>query len=448
MNNNNLEIKSLNGNVYVYNYKYNLIQPQILYDNENVEIMSKDYIAATQDISAYDFIHNDINEKYRMLCLVLTDDCNFRCKYCANSSMYKYSKGYSHKSMSYEIIDRALQFYYTKYKKNVEIDPNIRFTIVFYGGEPLLQFPKIEYVVNKVKNEFQIDHPIFMITTNGYLLNDSIISLFKEFKFDVNISMDGYEEIHDLNRVTTSGLKTFDQVLRNFRILYHELGKEHVGIMTTFDSQVSPLKLYNFYKNNPDLDECLRRISSVADVNTDYYDKIPKYSNYEEELILLYNLFHKNDETTFLRKFFEDKFDIITKKKTFQDYLYALCSPISAKLTVSTNGDIHICEKINENYPIGNVYDGINKEKAYEYYKDVVQIRNEKCSKCILYNICVPCFAQLSRDGKKFALEEGQCRRYKEAYIQVLELYCTFLDNVDWPSNYDPDCNKELLDKL
>ena len=104
MDNNLLEIKSLNGNVYVYNYKYNLIQPKILYDNEKVEIMAKEYIATMQEISAYHFIHRDINEKYRLLCLVLTDDCNFRCKYCANSSMYKYSKGYSHKSMSYEII--------------------------------------------------------------------------------------------------------------------------------------------------------------------------------------------------------------------------------------------------------------------------------------------------------------------------------------------------------
>ena len=118
MNNNLLEIKSFNGNIYVYNYKYNLIQPQILYDNEKVEIMAKEYFAATQEISAYDFIRKDINEKYRMLCLVLTDDCNFRCKYCANSSIYKYSKGYSHMSMSYETIDRALQFYYEKYVGN------------------------------------------------------------------------------------------------------------------------------------------------------------------------------------------------------------------------------------------------------------------------------------------------------------------------------------------
>ncbi|EIC95201.1 4Fe-4S single cluster domain / radical SAM additional 4Fe4S-binding SPASM domain multi-domain protein [Lachnoanaerobaculum saburreum F0468] len=448
MNNDILEIKSFNGNTYIYNYKYNIIQPKVLYDDKKVEIMAKEYAVESQYMSACDFICKEINEKYRMLCLVLTDNCNFRCKYCANSSVYRYSKGYSSESMSYQTIDRALEFYYEKYRKNLKIDPNIRFTIVFYGGEPLLQFSKIEYIVNRVKNEFSIAHPVYSITTNGYLITDKMISLFKEFKFDVNISMDGYEEIHDLNRRTSSGLKTFNKVLSNFRLLYNELGKENVGIMTTFDCQVSPLKLYDFYKNNLDVDECLRRVSFVTDENTDYYKNITKYSDYDNEIMTLYKFFNKNNKITFIKKLFEDRFDIITKKKTFQDYLYTLCSPISAKLTVSTNGNIHICEKINENYPIGNVYEGINKEKAYEYYKDIVKIRNERCSKCKLYNLCIPCFAQLGRGGTNFTLEEEQCTKYKESYIRILELYCTFLDNVDWQLNFYPDYNKGLLDKL
>ena len=41
--------------------------------------------------------------------------------------------------------------------------------------------------MNRVKKEFSIDHPVYSITTNGYLITDKMISLFKEFKFDVNI---------------------------------------------------------------------------------------------------------------------------------------------------------------------------------------------------------------------------------------------------------------------
>ena len=49
MNNDILEIKSFNGNTYIYNYKYNIIQPKVLYDDKKVEIMAKEYAVESSE---------------------------------------------------------------------------------------------------------------------------------------------------------------------------------------------------------------------------------------------------------------------------------------------------------------------------------------------------------------------------------------------------------------
>lgn len=448
MEKNVLEIKSLNGNLYIYNYEYNLIQSKDIYDHQKVEEMAIRYKSVIHEIAEEDFLNNEQYEKYRCLCLILTDDCNFRCSYCANSSVYKYSKGYKRKTMDYKTLDKALYFYYEKYKKNIIKDPNIKFTIVFYGGEPLLEFEKIKYVIKKVENEFHIKKPIYSVTTNGYVLNDAMVDIFKQYRFDVNVSMDGYKEIHNLNRRTKSGKETFEKVVKNFRKLYATLGKDSVGVITTFDRQVSPERLYTFYKENPDIDSCLRRVASVTDINTAYYEMTPAYSDYDKELNYLYKLYHEGDRLNFLKRLFKDKFDIIVQRNTFSNYLYSICSPISAKLTVATNGTLHICEKVNENYPIGDVDNGIDKTKAYQYYKNAIDIRNRYCKNCKISNICIPCFAQTNRDGKEFILKEEQCQALKRSILHVLEIYCTFMDTDEWPLEFNSDINQELIEKI
>lgn len=432
---NTIDVFSLNGNKYKYNYKYNLVVPSELYDEKKVERIARKYYHATKAISKEDFLYNKKFEKYRCLGLVLTDQCNFRCSYCANSSVYKYSKGYSSNSMSYDVINKALELYALGYKSGFKRDPNLRFSIMFYGGEPLLEFDKIKYIVKRVEEKYNIYDAIYTITTNGYLIDQEMIKFFKEKNFDVNISMDGYKDIHDLNRKTVAGDNTFDKVISNFYMLKDYLPDNRVGIITTFDTQVSPKKLYNFYKENPSVDRSLRRVASANTTNTDYYNTIEIYPKYDEEVNELYKLYNQGDDTNFIKRFYKDKFSNLFNKYEFRDITYSVCSPISAKLTVSTNGDLHICEKVNENYSIGNIKTGIDKNQAYAYYKNVVDIREQYCSNCKIRNICNVCFASLNRAGDCFTLEEGQCKQMKKISLRVLELYCTFLDNQTWPEN-------------
>lgn len=428
-----VKIFSLNGNAYTYNYINNVLQPSEKYNHDLITNLSKKYYIDIEDIKENAFINDFKKEKHRCLGIVLTDQCNFRCSYCANSCAYEFSKGYKSNSISSEILDEALEYYTRNYCECVIWDPNLRYSIMFYGGEPLLEFDKIKYVVDRVINYYSIKEPIFTITTNGYLITNEVIDFFRKYDFDVNVSMDGYKDIHDKNRKLINGRGTFNRVVKNYYKLRKELGKDKVGIITTFDTQVSPKKLYNFYLENPEIDKGLRRVSSVNTINTDYYSSISKYKNYDREVNFLYKLYNDGDKTNFIKMFYEDKFGGLINRLEFHNITKLVCPPLNAKLTVSTNGDYHICEKVNENYSIGNTQNGIDKKKAYKYYRNVIDIRINSCSSCKIKNLCNPCFANLNRKGKTFELKNEECVKMREGTVRILEIYCTFLDNMPWP---------------
>ena len=73
--------------------------------------------------------------------LQVTQDCNFRCRYCSFSGSGYYDRTHCNQSMSIDIAKKSIDFLKTN---SCEIK-NVR--IGFYGGEPLLEFHLIKKVV-------------------------------------------------------------------------------------------------------------------------------------------------------------------------------------------------------------------------------------------------------------------------------------------------------------
>jgi uncharacterized protein len=85
--------------------------------------------------------------------------------------------------------------------------------IHLYGGEPLTNLPAIEAMVDqafkKKPGRFR-----FAVTTNGVISNPLVFQLLEKGKFQVILSIDGPEEIHDKYRRTVNGKATHAGVLR------------------------------------------------------------------------------------------------------------------------------------------------------------------------------------------------------------------------------------------
>jgi uncharacterized protein len=196
----------------------------------------------------------------------------------------------------------------------------------------------------------------------------------------------------------------------------------------------SPIKMYEFFLKNKVLDDHLIRVNTVVGINTNYYCHHKAYSNYRkefDELFQIYLLQKKGDVETkvnFINKYFDGLLLDISKRLHFNDNLFSLCSPLKSKIAVSTDGRLHICEKMNENYNIGDVKTGINYENAYKYYYNLCNIRKKVCSDCVIRNICNLCYVHIQRDGSEMRVSESYCEKAITGAKEALKYYCSTLD--------------------
>lgn len=132
--------------------------------------------------------------------LVVTHECNLRCRYC-----------FVHKEpqrMTLETAKDAARFLMDNAKAANSGTPEIN----FFGGEPMLMFesvirPLVEWVHDELKEPFR-----FSITTNGTLLTDERIRFMKRHGFGLLFSMDGTAPVQDYNRPRADGSGTFAQL--------------------------------------------------------------------------------------------------------------------------------------------------------------------------------------------------------------------------------------------
>ncbi len=156
-------------------------------------------------------------KKIEILYLIVTQGCNLGCKYCFLENEYA---NWSVQMMSWKTAKIAIDKFIDYIKVNSITKP----LIVFFGGEPLLNWGIIHQVViycehyNSKSNE---DARIrFSIITNGTMLNDDIAEFLHNYNIGTAISIDGPKELNDKNRVYKSSPKSvYDSVQKNINIL-------------------------------------------------------------------------------------------------------------------------------------------------------------------------------------------------------------------------------------
>ncbi|HHY34472.1 MAG TPA: SPASM domain-containing protein [Firmicutes bacterium] len=144
----------------------------------------------------------------KALCLLVTNDCNLRCRYC-------FAKGgrVDRSKMSPEVARRSLDFLFAGLGKRSRCE------VDFFGGEPLLVFDVVKDAILYGEKKAQAEGKTikFTLTTNGVLLDDEIVRFLLDHHVSVILSMDGRPEVHDGMRVFPDGRGTYDAVLPKYR---------------------------------------------------------------------------------------------------------------------------------------------------------------------------------------------------------------------------------------
>jgi uncharacterized protein len=172
-----------------------------------------------------DQIKNGINDKFYMVTILTTFACNFKCVYCFEESSRvneKMTPQTAEQSMDW-IKSKIIKFGY----RNLYLN--------FYGGEPLLNKPILEYIATSMKlwcEQKGIDFK-FMMQTNGYLMTPELVDRYLDLGLkQARISVDGVGEDHDKHRPLRGGGSTFEVIMNN---IMASCDKLPIGISVSFD---------------------------------------------------------------------------------------------------------------------------------------------------------------------------------------------------------------------
>ncbi len=152
---------------------------------------------------------NNKPSKYDYLRITITNNCNLKCNYCFMNAVTDNKLSITKQTLVQKIEEFA--------KKSSGYP-----TIHYFGGEPLLRDDLInlghDTLTDCVDKGF-IKGFKEEIVTNGTLLNDNNLNKLKSKNIDVVVSIDGWKEINDKNRVYTNGTGSYNDVIKGIDLL-------------------------------------------------------------------------------------------------------------------------------------------------------------------------------------------------------------------------------------
>lgn len=436
-----------------------LVKKELSLENNNdlfLELLNKQFIYMTQDKEAI----NRKAVKYRtkkqflytgpvLLVFVVTTRCQHKCHYCQITP-----QGVN--AINFDMTEETA-------KKSVDIamqTPAKNITIEFQGGETLLAFDTIRFIVTYAKklNATIGKHIEFVIATSLVDISREQLNFIKEHNLSLSTSLDGPEDLHNMNRPIHSQ-NTYKKFMEGFN-----LSKEYMG------NTISPLLTLS--KNS------LSRIEDILDE----YQKIGKHSislralspygfaaktmskiGYsEQEYIKFYlkaldYIIDMNLNGTYFR----EEYATLLLRRILTPYATGyvdLQSPSGAGINALVfyyNGEIYpadearmLAEMGDRNFLLGNVNDNtykdiINSPKLQLIIQDSCAESLTNCSECayLPYCGCDPLFNYVTqkdhyghRPTSYFCYKQMNIYNYLFSYIKnrdqkVLDIFWAWINN-------------------
>ena len=170
--------------------------------------------------------------------------CNMRCQYCFYADEQQKREAPNYGIMEEQVLRMVLT--------RVLDYADGACTIAFQGGEPTCAgLPFFQSVV-RLERELNTRGVAIhnAIQTNGYLVDDQWAEFFAENHFLVGVSLDGPQEVHDLNRLDSQGKGTYNRVMKAIACLKKHGAQVNVLTVVTNTTCRSIRKIYRFLRRN------------------------------------------------------------------------------------------------------------------------------------------------------------------------------------------------------
>ena len=316
----------------------------------------------------------------KALCLHIAHDCNLACRYCfAEEGEYKGDRSL----MSARVGKAALDFLVANSgnRHNLEVD--------FFGGEPTMNFEVVKEVVayGRSLEEKHDKHFRFTLTTNGLLLYDDIMEFANKEMDNVVLSIDGRKEVHDYMRPGRNGKPTYDIIMPKFIRFAESRNQQKYYVRGTFT------------RRNLDFSNDVIHLADAGfeQISMEPVVGLPEepYAIREEDLPQIFEEYDKLAREMIRREregrgfnFFHFMIDL-TGGPCVAKRLSG-CGSGTEYLAVTPWGDLYPCHQFvgEEQFLLGNVFDGIQKSELCDQFRSCNVYTKEKCRDCFARFYC------------------------------------------------------------
>jgi radical SAM protein with 4Fe4S-binding SPASM domain len=279
------------------------------------------------------------------LYLDITNKCNLKCAHCLNASSPE-----NNLQLSLEIIiDIIKQIKPLKIKK-----------IKLGGGEPLIH-PQLDAILKLLYcNGYKIS-----LTTNGLLINNSIINAFKKYDVSVSVSLETSKKTHEKIRGANTYFKTLTKIKMLSKnnvsfwiesmLFYNNLSEfeKHIKLVENLESKLKIRRIKNIGRATKEM--------VICETNNEYKNFI--------ELI----------NTTICQINIEHLSGI--KKRPNIEIHETICGAGTESFHINYDGSINPCVFLGKNYISGNIYlDDLNKVLTFGKGFKIIEIINNSSS--------------------------------------------------------------------
>ncbi|MFA6449198.1 MAG: His-Xaa-Ser system radical SAM maturase HxsB [bacterium] len=172
--------------------------------------------------------------------VVVTLRCNLSCAYCQANPKKGPEKDYD---MSTETAKKVVDAIFRS--------PGPRVDIEFQGGEPLANWPIVEYIINYSNRKALAENKdvYYSVVTNLVSITDEQLQFLMDNEVGISTSVDGPERLHDLHRGSGSHKKTIANLKKCIAAYKEKYVLRLPGALMTMtrDSLGSPVEIVDEY---------------------------------------------------------------------------------------------------------------------------------------------------------------------------------------------------------
>jgi len=327
--------------------------------------------------------------KIRNLYLLIkpaSSSCNLACRYCFYHNVADNRDVSNYGFMSLDTLETLVREAFD--------EPATIITFSFQGGEPTLCglnfYKRFIELVRKYNSRGK--QALFTMQTNGLLIDDEWAAFLKENNFLTGISLDGYKELHDQNRVNHSQDGTYAKVMKAIAIMNKHKAEYNILTVIQHSTVRHTDKLYDFFRRN-NL-QYLQFITCIDDFNVEkgslVYSLTPEL--YEDFLKKLFDRWYENfmNGCGISIRNFDNWLGILRGYPPENCAMSGICS---CSFTVESDGSVYPCDfYVLDQWRLGNIHNDTfsnmrHSEKAMKFIR-VSQVLPEKCVSCRYLRLC------------------------------------------------------------